>query len=132
MKLVCLFAIGVFVVASHSGASAQLIDQQVAGSQRICIYRAGPHGNETRERRVGIGEACSAYFPAADENRPAPPTARLVSNVVEDGRRVCAYEQRGRTWRFLVPLASQCAMTAGMLNAESSRDRRNRERLVGR
>ena len=132
MNLVRLLAVAVPLLASHASASAQLVDQQVAGSDRICIYRAGPLGNLTRARRVGLGEACPAHSPVADENRPAPPTARLVSNTVEDGRRVCGYEQRGRIWRFLVPLGGQCAMTAGMLDAESDRDRRDRERLVGR
>lgn len=116
-----LLAIGILLFVGHGGASAQLIGQQADGTKRICIYRANPVGNDTRERRVGLGEACPAHHPIADENGQVPTTARLISNRVENGRRVCSYEQRGRTWSFTVPVDRQCAITAGML-VENDRD----------
>lgn len=121
MRKTRLFAIGLALSGVHAGASAQLLDQRAEGTKRVCIYRASPVGKQVLERRVGIGEACPAFYPTATESRAAPLTARLVSNSVINGDRVCAYQQRDRRWRIRVPVETQCKMTAGMLNEERSR-----------
>lgn len=129
VKPLSALMIGVLVTGGQSAANAQLLEEQVIGSERVCVYRSDsvspdPVSSDlenvnTRRLGVGLGEACPAQFPRQDKNLVAPPTARLASSRVLNGERVCRYEQRSRAWTVTVSLEKQCSMTAGMLDRQS-------------
>ncbi|HWT31914.1 MAG TPA: hypothetical protein VEB68_12385 [Croceibacterium sp.] len=129
-------AIGVFAVAtiavlpltSAPAAANQLAEQRVTGLKRICIYRAGALGTETRSLDIGVGDACPAQFPvgglavAAPKvdglTTKAPPTARLDQTTFRSGKRQCSYVQLGATWTYVLPPDEQCPLTVGLIEQQ--------------
>jgi len=115
MKLPAFLALSALAITLPGAARAQLVDQQVDGTQRVCFYRAAPVGDERRELRIGIAEACPASPPIGQQNLVPPPTARLVSSRVEDGRRICTYGQLGHVWAYQLALSAECPLAVGMM-----------------
>jgi len=99
--------------AARSGAGG-LVSEQVQGMNRVCTYRVGPVGTELQTHRVGIGQPCPATYPTADPNRPVQPTARLASQRIGTGNRLCVYEQGTSVWTIAIELNQTCPLNAGM------------------
>lgn len=117
MKSAWKAAAPLIALFSAEPALAQLESERVEGAQRICVYRDLEAGR-VNERRVGLAEACSAYYKPLASNFPAPPTARLESVRVRGDRRVCNYAQLTGRWSFEVPITEQCPPSAGMIPTE--------------
>lgn len=107
-------AAALLVAFSSAPAAAQLESERVEGAQRVCVYREVEPGR-VNERRIGLAEACSAYYRPLASNFPAPPTARLDSVRVRGDKRVCSYVQLNGRWAFEVPITRQCPPSAGMI-----------------
>jgi len=116
------FTLGVafaFAAGLSSAAYPRLVGQSVQGVQRICIYdgATGHDGiNRRRLARTGIGQACPATFPEQRRGDGFPPSsAMLQSERVENGNRLCAYEQLGYVWERSISVRTPCPPAAGML-----------------
>lgn len=110
-----------------TGASAQLIGEEVRGTERICTYRgnatilSGP--DRMIHHRTSLGQNCPVTPPVVAEGRQPPPAAPLVDSTVAGTNRVCTYEQFGSRWSYNVPTARACPAAAGMIEALLREDR---------
>lgn len=102
------------VLSAPTPVAAQLESEQLEGNQRICIYR-DDREKETVERRVGLGQPCPAFPKAQVSSLRAPPTARLESERLRNGQRVCEYAQLGRVWVVTLASSEHCPLSAGMI-----------------
>jgi hypothetical protein len=99
-------------------AAAQLINERVEGTSRICTYYGSDRApNDTLVPRafiVGYGQSCPAVAPVRDENAPPPPNAQLTGETVENGERICLFEQAGLTYRIGTTIDRYCAQTPAL------------------
>ncbi len=101
-------------------ASAQLVSERLQGNRRICVYAtdAGPFtGQEERAIAVSEVENCPSTPPPQRSTGPLPTTAQLRSWDVEQGRRICTFEQGGEIWVRAVDISRSCPVVAGLLDA---------------
>jgi hypothetical protein len=133
MKRFVVILVAALSAAGAAPASAQLVSERTDATDRICVYQARSSSDAVREYRVGLGELCPAYPRTRSRvglaggtsslaSVPAPPTARLLSAVVQNGRRRCIYGQRGGSWTFDSPLDQYCPLTAGLMIARQSQE----------
>lgn len=106
-----------------TAAQGQLMSERTDGRDRVCLYRAPAaiinDGLGAREYRVGLAQNCPLLPPGAGP-APMPPTARLTEEAVSGTIRSCIYEEAGRRWEAVIPVAQNCPLAAGMLPRASA------------
>ena len=114
MKSIVGSVVAVLVTMTPFGAAAQPTPERVDGLRRVCTYRSGPLSTQVREYEVAIGEDCPAVYPAFDDKRPTPSTARFQSAQTRQGMRFCTYAQGAGRWTYRLPETKTCPLSAGM------------------
>lgn len=105
-------------VALPAGLAAQLLDDRLEGPRRICTYDEGGSalsGQPGRRLVIDSAQTCPASPPARRRSGEPPGTAQLQSWTVEQGQRVCIYEQEGEIWTRNINISLVCPIVAALL-----------------
>lgn len=129
MRRILPGCIGVVLIATPSGGSAQLLSERVDGLERTCTYAGFSNiitDAPTRTYRVGIGQNCPfTHSSPTTSALPVPPTAQLRSETVTAAARACVYEQAGSAWTLTLSPAQPCPLAAGMIEHDADAARRS-------
>jgi hypothetical protein len=107
------------LLAGPQAQAQSLQSEQVQGNRRVCSYN-GTNGIlsgsvQTSPYSVGLGQNCPLTLPLDNGNRPAPPTAVLLSDSPSPTGRICVYEQWASRWTFNLSGRTGCPPAAGMI-----------------
>ena len=98
--------------------------ERLDGTQRLCIYRAGPGLLTGMERTVvhetGMAENCPTTPPLDVSDQAPPPTAPLLSEETRGEVRTCVYGVAANRWGYEIAAERACPPAVGMLTQRRS------------
>lgn len=99
-------------------------EERLDGTQRLCIYRAGPGLLTGMERTVvhetGMAENCPTTPPLDVSDQAPPPTAPLLSEETRGEVRTCVYGVAANRWGYEIAAERACPPAVGMLTQRRS------------
>lgn len=103
------------LTGTHTAANAQtiLVDQQVAGSRRICTYNVN---HRRHSRAVPRGQPCPPTFSRVEPRLPRVPTqAEFVREQRSSNGTNCVYRYRDQEYVHRQDAGASCPRTPALL-----------------